>query len=52
MGLNDKLLGAIGVIKIELTPFCMIGPPADNEYAVEPVGVDIRMPSPAVYVIF
>ena len=52
MGRNDRLLGAIGVIKILLTPFCIIGPPADKEQAVDPVGVEIRIPSPAVYVIF
>ncbi len=52
IGLNERLFGAIGVIKILLTPFCIIGPPADNEYAVEPVGVDIKIPSPAVSVIF
>lgn len=52
IGRNDKLLGAIGVIKILLTPFCMIGPPAEREYAVEPVGVEMRIPSPAVSVIF
>lgn len=52
MGLKERLFGAIGVIKILLTPFCIIGPPADKEYAVEPVGVDISIPSPAVSVIF
>jgi hypothetical protein len=52
MGRKDKLFGAIGVIKMLLTPFDMIGPPADNEYAVDPVGVDINIPSPAVSVIF
>ena len=52
IGRNERLLGAIGVIKILLIPFCMIGPPADNEYAVEPVGVEINIPSPAVSVIF
>ena len=30
IGLKDKLWGAIGTIIILLTPFCMIGPPADN----------------------
>jgi hypothetical protein len=35
-----------------LTPFDIIGPPADSEYAVDPVGVDINIPSPAVSVIF
>ena len=35
----------MGTNKIPLTPFCIIGPPADNEYAVDPVGVDINIPS-------
>lgn len=52
IGLNERLFGAIGVIRMLLTPFCIIGPPADSEYAVEPVGVEIKMPSPAVSVIF
>jgi len=52
MGRNERLLGAMGVIRILLIPFCIIGPPADNEYAVEPVGVEISIPSPAVSVIF
>ena len=52
IGLNERLLGAMGVIRILLIPFCMIGPPADNEYAVDPVGVEINIPSPAVSVIF
>lgn len=52
MGRNERLFGAMGVIRILLIPFCMIGPPADNEYAVEPVGVEISIPSPAVSVIF
>lgn len=52
IGLNERLLGAMGVMSMLLIPFCMIGPPADNEYAVDPVGVDINIPSPAVSVIF
>lgn len=48
IGLKLRLFGAIGVISMLLTPFCMIGPPADREYAVDPVGVEIRIPSPAV----
>ena len=48
IGLNDKLFGAMGTINILLTPFCTIGPPADRAYAVEPVGVEIKIPSPAV----
>lgn len=31
IGRNDRLFGAIGVIRILLTPFCIIGPPADSE---------------------
>lgn len=52
IGLKERLFGAMGVIRMLLTPFCIIGPPADREYAVDPVGVDISMPSPAVSVIF
>lgn len=50
IGRKDKLFGAIGTIKIPLTPLVRRGPPADKEYAVEPVGVDIRSPSPEVWV--
>lgn len=52
IGLKERLFGAIGVMSILLIPFCIIGPPADREYAVDPVGVDMSMPSPAVSVIF
>ncbi len=31
IGRKDKLFGAIGVMRMLFTPFCMIGPPADNE---------------------
>lgn len=31
IGRNDRLFGAIGVIRILLTPFSIIGPPADRE---------------------
>lgn len=48
MGLKERLLGAIGTIRIPFTPFWRSGPPADSEYAVDPVGVDMSMPSPAV----
>ena len=48
MGRKERLFGAIGVMSILLTPFCMMGPPAEREYAVEPVGVEMRIPSPAV----
>ena len=44
-GLNDKLRGQIGVRTIALNEGCTIGPPADSEYAVEPVGVETMRPS-------
>lgn len=44
-GRNDKLRGQIGVRTIALNEGCTIGPPADNEYAVEPVGVETIRPS-------
>ena len=31
IGLNERLLGAIGTIKMPLTPFDNIGPPAERE---------------------
>ena len=37
--------GAVGVIIKESTLGVIIGPPADNEYAVDPVGVAIIKPS-------
>ncbi len=52
IGRKDKLLGAIGTNIILFTPFSTIGPPAESAYAVEPVGVDIKIPSPAVVVIY
>lgn len=33
-----------------LTSLWRMGPPADNAYAVDPVGVEIKIPSPAVVV--
>ena len=38
--LNDNDLGQIGVMTKLCTLGWTIGPPADNEYAVDPVGVD------------
>lgn len=35
-----KLRGAIAVKSIDWTEGCTIGPPAESEYAVDPVGVD------------
>ena len=48
IGLKERLLGAMGTMRIPFTPFWRSGPPADSEYAVDPVGVDMSMPSPAV----
>ena len=50
IGLKEGLFGAIGVMSIEATPLARMGPPAEREYAVEPVGVEMRIPSPAVLV--
>lgn len=50
IGLKERLYGAIGTISMQFTPLEIIGPPADKAYAVDPVGVDIRRPSPIVYV--
>lgn len=52
IGRKERLLGAMGVMRMLLMPFCMMGPPAEREYAVDPVGVEISIPSPAVSVIF
>ena len=40
-----KECGHTGVISIPSTLGLIIGPPADSEYAVDPVGVEIRSPS-------
>lgn len=45
MGLKDRLLGAIGTSRMPLMPFNITGPPHDNEYAVEPAGVETSIPS-------
>ena len=44
-GRNDRLLGHIGVSTMALKDGWTMGPPADSEYAVEPVGVDTMRPS-------
>ena len=44
-GRKDKLRGQIGVKTRALKEGCTIGPPAEREYAVEPVGVDTMRPS-------
>jgi hypothetical protein len=44
-GRKDRLRGHIGVSKIAEVDGCTIGPPAESEYAVEPVGVEMIIPS-------
>lgn len=39
-GLKDNERGQMGVRRMPDREGCIIGPPADKEYAVEPVGVD------------
>ena len=46
IGLVFRLCGAIGVITNNFCSGVTIGPPAESEYAVEPVGVEIITPSP------
>lgn len=52
MGLKDKLFGAMGTKTIVFTPLTMTGPPAERAQAVDPVGVDISIPSPEVVVMY
>lgn len=49
-GLKDKLCGANGVTQITSRFAYTILPPADKLYAVDPVGVDIIIPSPKILV--
>jgi len=44
-GRNDRLRGHIGVKTSALREGWTIGPPAEREYAVEPVGVETMRPS-------
>ena len=44
-GLTFNVCGQIGTIVIASSDGCKTGPPADNPYAVEPVGVDTIKPS-------
>ena len=51
MGASTRLrsntpFGAIGVSRMACVMGATIGPPAESEYAVEPVGVDTMSPSP------
>jgi hypothetical protein len=42
---KDRLRGHMGVSKMAEVEGCTMGPPADSEYAVEPVGVEMMIPS-------
>ncbi len=44
-GRNERLRGQMGVNTIALRDGWTIGPPAESEYAVEPVGVETISPS-------
>lgn len=44
-GRNERLRGQIGVNTRALKDGWTMGPPAEREYAVEPVGVDTMRPS-------
>lgn len=44
-GRNERLRGQMGVNTRALKDGCTIGPPAEREYAVEPVGVETIRPS-------
>jgi hypothetical protein len=44
-GRKDRLRGQIGVRTRALSDGWTIGPPAEREYAVEPVGVETIKPS-------
>lgn len=44
-GRNERLRGQMGVKTSALSDGWTMGPPADKEYAVEPVGVDTMRPS-------
>ena len=43
---SNTPFGAIGVSRMAWVIGATIGPPAESEYAVEPVGVDTMSPSP------
>lgn len=51
-GRNERLRGQMGVRTSALRDGCTIGPPADNEYAVDPVGVDTMIPSDFAYQVY
>ena len=44
-GRTTSVCGQIGVATMQSTVGTTIGPPAESEYAVEPVGVERMIPS-------
>ena len=50
-GRNERLRGQMGVNTRALKDGCTIGPPAEREYAVEPVGVETIRPSDLLRVL-
>lgn len=44
-GRKERLRGQMGVRTSALNEGCTMGPPADREYAVDPVGVETIIPS-------
>ncbi len=44
-GRKERLRGHMGVSTSALSDGWTMGPPADSEYAVDPVGVDTIIPS-------
>jgi hypothetical protein len=50
-GRNESVCGQIGTNKTPDTPGCTIDPPAASEYAVDPVGVLIKIPSASTLVM-
>lgn len=44
-GRKESERGEIGVRRSARVVGCTIGPPAESEYAVEPVGVEMMIPS-------
>ena len=51
IGRKESECGQIGVISMQGTVGCTMDPPADTEYAVDPVGVAMMRPSPCTQVI-
>ncbi len=52
IGLKFSVCGQIGVINNTLLYGLIIGPPAESEYPVEPVGDEINTPSPRKFTTY